>query len=256
MLTVLSTFFVSCTKEREVIVVVPNVEVQLNMKQVFNVEEGSLFKSATTRSSYEHEYPSLYKAYFIADETKGDYTAGQLVTTIEVKPGLQTITIPKLQYKVYVTNYISTQASWYTWTDALEQLPQASKTLYLFGSNVIDYKLDIVGEVLVKNPYAAVMIQGSTRITEAPYHYDTNTDYVQVSDGWWLKYIRNKTTNTGVKIVFTTETKQITINDPIEANKVYKYTLLADVPETDTEDNFNVEVEEFEETENREVIVW
>ena len=69
MLTVLSTLFVSCTKER-VIVFVPNVEVQLNMKQVFNVEEGDLFKAATTRSTYEHEYPASYKAYFIADETR------------------------------------------------------------------------------------------------------------------------------------------------------------------------------------------
>ena len=51
MLAVL-TIIVGC-KEREIIVVVvPNVEVHLNMKQYFNVEEGSLFKAATTRSTY------------------------------------------------------------------------------------------------------------------------------------------------------------------------------------------------------------
>ena len=253
---VLSTLFVGCTKEREIIVVVPNVEVQLNMKQVFNVEEDDLLNTrSTTRSTYVHEYPSLYKAYFVADETKGDYTTGQLVTTIEVTSGLQTIVIPKLKYKVFVTNYISTQASWYTWPDAVEQMPQASNTLYLFGSSVIDYKTADYGEVVVKNPYAAVMIQDN-RIPDAPKHYDSNTNYIPTGDGWWLKYIRNNTTNTGVVVVFTHENRTVTINDPIEANKIYKYTLLADVPETNTEDNFNVEVEEFEEIIDREVEVW
>jgi len=253
MLTVLSTLFASCTKER-VIVVVPNVEVQLNMKQVFNVEEGDLFKAATTRSTYEHEYPASYKAYFIADENKGDYTKGQLVKTIDVKKGLQTVVVPELSYTVYVTNY-EKEGSWYTWSDALEHLPQASNTLYLFGSNKIDYKTAEYGEVEVKNPYAAVMIHGN-RIPDAPTHYDSGTSYISTGDGWWLKYIRNNTTNTGIVVVFTHENRTVTINDPIEANKIYKYTLLADVPETDDEGNFFVDVEEFKDTENREVIVW
>lgn len=255
MLTVvLLTLIVGCTKEREVIVVVPNVEVQLNMKQYFNVEEGSLFKAATTRSSYEHEYPSSYKAYFIANENKGDYSIGQLVKTIEVTKGLQTIVVPELSYKVYVTNY-EKEGIWYTWDDAIEQLPQASNTLYLFGSNEIDYKTAEYGEVEVRNPYSAVMIQDN-RIPDAPTHYDSGTSYIPTGDGWWLKYIRNNTTNTGIVVVFTHENRTVTINDPIEANKVYKYTLLADVPETDDEGNFFVEVEEFKDTENREVEVW
>lgn len=253
---VLLTLIVGCTKEREVIVVVPNVEVQLNMKQVFNVEEGNLFKSATARSSYEHEYPTSYTAYFVANETKGDYTAGQLIKTLNVVKGLQTVVLPKLEYKVYVTNYsLATSPSWYTWTDAIEQMPMASNTLYLYGTNIIDYKVDILGEVEVKNPYAAVMIH-NYRIPVAPKHYDTNTDYISTGEGWWLKYIRTNTTNTGITVEFTNESKVITINDPIVANKVYKYTLLADVPETDTEDNFNVEVEEFEEIIDREVEIW
>ena len=74
---VLLTLIVGCTKEREIIVVVPDVEVHLNMKQYFNVEEGNLFKAATTRSTYEHEYPTTYTAYFVANENKGDYTAGR-----------------------------------------------------------------------------------------------------------------------------------------------------------------------------------
>lgn len=250
---VLLTLIVSCTKER-VIIVVPEVEVHLNTKQFFNVEEGSLFKAATTRSTYEHEYPASYKAYFIANENKGDYTAGQLVKTIDVTKGLQTVVVPELSYKVYVTNY-EKEGSWYTFTDAVEQMPQATNILYLYGMNEIDYNLSEYGEVEVKNPYAAVMID-NYRIPVAPKHYDTNTDYISTGEGWWLKYIRTNTTNTGITVEFTNESKVITINDPIEANKIYKYTLLADVPETDDEGNFFVDVEEFKDTENREVIVW
>ena len=251
---VLLTLIVGCTKEKEVIVVVPNVEVHLNMKQYFNVEEGSLFRAATTRSTYEHEYPTTYKAYFVANESKGDYTAGQLVKTIEVTKGLHTVVVPKLSYKVFITNY-EKEGNWYTWADAIEQMPQATNTLYLYGMNDIDYSAAEYGEVEVKNPYSAVMIHDN-RIPDAPTHYDSGTSYIKTGEGWWLKYIRANTTNTGITVEFTNESKVITINDPIVANKVYKYTLLADVPETDTEDNFNVEVEEFKETENREVIVW
>lgn len=250
---VLATLFVGCTKER-IIVVVPEIEVHLNTKHYFNVEEGSLFKAATTRSTYEHVYPTSYKAYFIANENKGDYTAGELVKTIEVTKGLQTVVVPELSYKVYVTNY-EKEGNWYTWDDALEQMPQASDILYLYGMNDIDYSATEYGEVEVKNPYAAVMIQ-DYRIPDAPTYYGNNTDYIPTGEGWWLKYIRANTTNTGITVEFTNEDKVILINDPIVANKVYKYTLLTDVPETDDEDNFNVEVEEFEETENREVIVW
>ena len=251
---VLLTLIVGCTKEREVIVVVPNVEVHLNMKQYFNVEEGNLFRAATTRSTYEHEYPTAYTAYFVANENKGDYTAGQVVKTISVEKGPQKVVVPELSYKVYVTNYNKPESpNWYTWTDAVEQMPQATNTLYLYGMNEIDYKTTNVGEVVVENPYAAVMIQGN-RIPDAPIHYDSGTSYIPTGDGWWLKYIRNNTTNTGVVVVFTHENKTVTINDPIEANKIYKYTLLSDVPEDDK--NFKVEVETFEDTVNREVEVW
>jgi hypothetical protein len=250
---VLLTLIVGCTKERT-IVVVPNVEVHLNMKQYFNVEEGNLFKSATTRSTYEHEYPTTYTAYFVANENKGGYTAGELVKTITVTKGLQTVVVPELSYKVYVTNY-EKEGSWYTWPDAVEQMPQATNTLYLYGMNEIDYKTVEYGEVVVKNPYAAVMIHGN-RIPDAPIHYDSGTSYIETGDGWWLKYIRNNTTNTGIVVVFTHENRTVAINDPIEANKIYKYTLLADVPETDDEGNFFVDVEDFKDTENREVIVW
>lgn len=253
---VLLTLIVGCTKEREIIVVVPDVEVYLNMKQYFSVEEGNLFKSATTRSTYEHEYPTTYTAYFVANENKGDYTAGELVKTITVTKGLQTVVVPELSYKVYVTNFSKPESpNWYTWSDAVEQMPQATNTLYLYGMNEIDYKTVEYGEVVVKNPYSAVMIHGN-RIPDAPIHYDSNTSYISTGDGWWLKYIRNNTTNTGVVVVFTHENRTVTINDPIEANKIYKYTLLADVPETDDEGNFFVDVEEFKDTENREVIVW
>jgi hypothetical protein len=249
---VLLTLIVGCTKEREIIVVVPNVEVQLNTKQVFNVEEDNLFRSATTRSSYEHEYPTKYKAYFVSNENKGDYTAGQVVKTIIVEKGLQEVVVPALSYTVYVTNYEKEEDKWYTWLDALEQLPPASNTLYLFGSNEIDYKTAVYGEVEVKNPYAAVMIQ-DIRIPDAPTYYGNNTSYELTSDGWWLKYIRGNTTNTGIFVKLANENRQVTINDPIEANKIYKYTLLVDA--LDVDGNFKVVVEEFEKGEDREIEV-
>ena len=251
---VLLTLSVGCTKEREVIVVVPNVEVQLNMKQYFNVEEGNLFRAASTSdSSYVHKYPETYTAYFVANENKGKYTAGQLVKTINVKKGTHAVVVPELSYKVYVSNFSRSDApSWYTYPDPIAQMPQGTDILYLYGMSEIDYKKVEYGEVLVKNPYAAVMIQDK-RIPDAPHHYDSKTDYISTGDGWWLKYIRNNTTNTKIVAVVANKNKQITLNESIEANKIYKYTLLA---ETDTKGNFKVDVEEFKETENREIIIW
>lgn len=42
------------------------VKVQLNTKSVFNVEKTGLF-----RSTYEHQYPTEYKAYFVSLEKNG-----------------------------------------------------------------------------------------------------------------------------------------------------------------------------------------
>ena len=250
---VLSTLFVSCTKEREIIVVVPNVEVQLNMKQYFNVEEDNLFRSATTRSAYVHKYPETYTAYFVVNGDQDGYKDGHLIEPITVTEGLQKVVVPALNYKVYVTNFSRSEAPiWYTYSDPIAQMPQGTNTLYLYGMSKIDYSTKEYGEVEVKNPYAAVMIQND-RIPDAPIHYDSNTNYIPTGDCWWLKYIRNNNTNTGIVVKFTHGDKVVTIKDSIEANMIYKYTLSDGA---DAEGNFKVDVEYFKETEDRNIKVW
>ena len=92
--------------------------------------------------------------------------------------------VPELSYKVYVTNFSNQNHPVGTrGPDAVEQMPQATNTLYLYGMNEIDYKTVEYGEVEVKNPYSAVMIHGN-RIPDAPIHYDSGTSYI--STGEWL----------------------------------------------------------------------
>lgn len=247
----LSLLLFSCYEYNDTYVKVDIVKVEFVAKSVFSVEtEG--FRSTAD----ELTIPSNFKAYFIAAESKGPYTSGQLIKTLDVSTGVQTIEVPKLKYNVYVTNYEQSGA-WYTWTNAIEQLPQGSDVLYLYGSNNINYSIQVLGEVEVKTPYAAVMIKGDSHITEAPKHYDSNSSYTETADHWWLKYIRNSTTNTGVKLQFTGSGLQtLTINDAIQSNKVYKYILNTSVGNTSEDNNFNIIVEEFDETINREVDFW
>lgn len=239
----------SCTKEETTVIIVENIEVQLNAKSAFSVTE-STFRST------EHTYPVSYKAYFISQENKGEYLEGQLVKTIDVTAGLQTIVVPKLKYKVYVTNFIK-DGSWYTWNDAINQLPLGSDILYLFGSNEIDYSTQLTGEVEVKNPYSAIMIKNDPVIstTRVPREYTSSSDYV-LNGEWWLKYVRNSH-NTAVWILDGKPgNRTIQISAEVEPNKIYKYTLNTDIPDTNSDNNFNLTVQEFEETIEEEVNIW
>ena len=252
---VLLTLNVGCTKEREIIVVVPNVEVQLNTKSVFNVEqEGFSTRSATTE--YQHVYPTKFKAYFIADEPQGPYTLGQLVATIDVDTGMQTITVPKLRYKVYVTNFEHTSEGWYTWKDSLDQMPFASDKLFLFGSNVIDYGTELTGEVLVKNPWSAIMIEDHVLFDplQTPLEYTSQKNYTRTPDGWWLLYVRNKhNTAVWVKYPGATESTLLELTLEVVPNKIYKYKM---TPYTDQDGNFTVITEEFDEVIEIPVDLW
>ena len=242
---VLLTLIVGCTKEREVIVVVPNVEVHLSTKSVFNVEQEG-FSTRSTTTEYQHVYPTSYKAYFIAAESKGPYTSGQLVTTIDVKEGMQTVTVPKLKYTVYVTNY-EKEGSWYTWEKPLDQMPHASDVLYLFGSNVIDYGTQLDGEVKVQNPWSAIMIENHELFDplQVPKEYTSGKNY-KLTDGWWLLYVRNKhNTAVWMKYPRATHSTHLSLTLEVDPNKVYKYKMTA--PYTDQNNNFEVITEKFNE---------
>ena len=246
MLILLLTIFVGCSKEETTIIVVENMEVHLNTKSVFNIEqEGFGTRSATTE--YQHAYPTEFKAYFIAEESKGPYIKGQLVKTINVVSGLQSITVPKLKYTVYVTNY-EKGGSWYTWPDAIDQMPLASDILYLYGFNTIDYSTATYGEVLAKNPWSAIMIENNEYFHPGkdPLEYNSNSNYVLTDTGWWLKYVRNNHNSVvWLKYPWMTGNTQLGLNLDVLPNKVYKYRMT--VPETGGEGNFKVITESFNE---------
>ncbi|MDD2536998.1 MAG: hypothetical protein PHU61_00720 [Candidatus Absconditabacteria bacterium] len=248
-LAVLAVFAIaltSCTKNYYEYIEIENVTVQLDMKSIIKVNE-NLMRSSTTE--YQHVYPSSYTAYFISNENKGEYTQGQLVVTLTVSPGNNTITIPKLDYTVYVTNY-EKEGAWYTWTDAIGQLPQSTNTLYFYGKNTINYSVVVAGEVTVKNPYSAIMVLNNEWVTGAPKFYGTGQFYGLVHNNeWYLLYIRNTTVNSTVPVQIPGySSNHIEINRAIEANKVYQFIIDASVDNTDGQDNFTVIVEEFTET--------
>lgn len=238
----------SCTKELTTIIVVPEVEVQLDTRTFFNVEQSELI----TRSTHIHQYPTEYKAYFVSNENKGDYVKDQLVTTINVVPGLQTIVVPKLNYKVYVTNYDKT-GDWYIWNDAIEQLPRASFELYLYGKNTIDYVTQTVGEVKVNNPYSAIFINKEfLDPARTPREFDGGLgEYNTFNSEWFYMFVR-KRHNSQVWITQYNGNKSYQWSEDVVANKIYRYRFNNDPGTTDEEGNFTVIVDpwgdEYDET--------
>src|SRR5690606_22272381 len=185
--------FASCNKTENNYYTVEQVTVQFNSKELLETEvkpfsSKSSAARADVNAEYEHVFPLSYKAYFVSKQTKGEYTQGQVVKVIDVVAGNNTITIPKLDYDVYVTNYSHTADKWYTWSDAIQQLPQSSHTLYLFGKNRIDYSTVTEGQVELSNPYAAVMIKKNQWLNGIPKFYGDGSDYFSVT-GWYVNYI-------------------------------------------------------------------
>lgn len=224
--------FTSCTKNETFVYNIENVTVQFNSKELLETKTKPLGKLASTNpvtSEYEHVFPSSYKAYFVSKQTKGQYTEGQVVKVIDVVAGDNTITIPKLDYDVYVTNYTHSADKWYTWNNAIEQLPQSSHVLYLFGKNRIDYSAVTEGQVELVNPYAAVMIQKNQWVSGTPKFYGDGKDYASVT-GWYLNYIRTGNTNTQVPISIPgNPNTSYTLNRDINANEIYQYTINGNV---------------------------
>lgn len=238
-LFIAAIMLLSCTKEVTKIYVVENVTVSLKATPKIEVVENS-FRSASS----QHEFPTSYKAYFVSNETKGEYQAGQLVRTIDASPGTQEITIPKLNYTVYVTNY-EQGGVWYTWNNATEQLPQSSDKLYLYGKNQIDYSKVAEGQVEVINPYSAVMIENNRWVKPTPKFYGDGKEYT-LKDGWWLLYIRTGNTNTTIPTNIPNFNQNYELKKAIQPNKIYQYTIDASVDELNG--NFSVIVKEFEDT--------
>lgn len=238
--------FMSCTKDQEDVMTVEDVTVEFNCKSVVQSVEG-YFPTRSATVDAVHEFPEKYTAYFVAAETVGMYSKGQLIKSFQVNQNANTIIVPKIKYDVYVTNY-EQEGSWYTWTNAEDQLPQGSEILYLYGKNTIDYSKVLTGGVELQNSYAAVMVLDNEWVTGIPYHYDSNKNYFKSGD-WYVLYIRNKTSNSKVPVTIPNwNSPDVIINKSIESNKIYKFIINPEVESTDSEDNFTVDVTEFTET--------
>lgn len=246
---ILGMLAISCTKNENNYYTVENVTVSLNSKELLETVVKPFEKwaslSATSNSEYTHVFPSSYKAYFVSKETKGEYTDGQLVKVIDVVSGGNTITIPKLNYDVYVTNYDTAADKWYTWSNAVEQLPQSSAELYLYGKNNIDYSTVTEGTVELANPYAAVMIKNNQWVNGTPKFYGDGKDYF-IGGSWYIRYIRTGNTNTQIPInIAGNPNTNYTLNRSIEANNIYQFTIDGSVPVLE-DGNLGIIVKPFE----------
>lgn len=225
----------SCSDDTTVnIYKIEDVTVSFGTKNIVTESSNMFSKSSNTTefdNSYIHTLPTSFTAYFVSKETKGQYTEGEVVKVITVTTGTQEITIPKLEYTIYVTNHIKdgdpfTKYAWYTWNNVDNQLPASSNDILLFGKNVIDYKTVTTGTVSLTNYYSAVMIKNNISVSGIPTFNTGNTPYTLVSnDNWYLLYIRNNNTSTQIPVSFGNSSKY-QLNKQIEPNKIYQYTLI------------------------------
>lgn len=246
----------SCSKTEVYNVTVENVTVNLNSKELLETVVKPFGKLASTggepvTDDYDHHFPSTYKAYFVSKETRGEYMENEVIKIIDVKSGDNEITIPKLNYTVYVTNYEKdelpyTKFAWYTYPDALEQLPRTSHQLYLWGKSDIDYSEVESGTVELINPYAAVMIRNNNWVNGFPKSYDTQQNYLLTSNQvWYIIYTRGNNTNTKVPLKIREDlTKQLTLSYDIVPNQIYQYTIISPVDNT-SEANLGITVKGF-----------
>lgn len=259
-------FLMSCSEDSVVNnydITIENVEVKLNTQELITESSTPFQKSVLSTNSetvadYSHLFPTGYKAYFVSKENKGNYTIGQVVAEFDVVSGGNTIVVPKLDYSVYVTNYIGNESQmngkWYTWTDAVQQMPQTSQELYLFGKADINYATQTVGTVELVNHYAGVQIRKNKYVTGVPSSYDTNQNYFLGNEDWYVLYIRNNNTNTKVPVTMAAYNGEFyTLSRQIEKNKIYKFTINGDVENTNGEGNFIIEVADFEATYSEDV---
>lgn len=199
-----------------------------------------------------------YTAYFVAAETAGDYTAGDLVRKVTVKGGANSISVPAIKYNIYVTNYdpapAITPAKGSNQESAVQglenQLPESSNsTLYLFGSQRgadFSHTTDAttnVATVKLTNHYAAVCIAANDFVKSVSYKpapKDPNTYITSyaTSQNWFYMYINTKVTTIPNSIITlqnfsgTTPPTSYDLNkkfdqksNPLVADNVYMFTV-------------------------------
>lgn len=229
-----STLLVSCGDETTNNIYIGDELVKLDAQALItNAQSPFKGKNPAFDNSYVHQMPTSYQAYVVADETRGQYTTGQYLKTITVIDGMNSVSLPKMKVKIYVTNYIKPGANvtannaWYTWSTAIDQLPQTSQTLNLYGFNSIDYATTTVGNVTMTNPYGAVMIKKNQWVNGVPTSYDTNQAYfLDATTNWYILYIRNNNTNTKIPINIPGNPNQFyDLKEPVTANTINQYTI-------------------------------
>lgn len=244
-----AVFTTSCTRSYNYTIEIENVTVSLDaQKLIAKVEKSPMLLGSTTplpSEEYEHQFPTQFKAYFVSQETKGQYQQNQVVKIIDVVEGANTVTIPALKYKVIVTNYTFTNTN-NLLNQNKEQLPQKSQTLYLYGDNSIDYSTQTTGEVEVKNDYAALQVyKNEVTPTKGSDFFDTPY--------WYVVYLRDQNGNTSISTNIQIPVKRIngSIDNynssqsfpTLESNKVHKLVFTNDAGNGNG-GNLNVVVQE------------
>lgn len=228
--------FTSCTKNETFVYNIEHVTVQFNSKELLETKVkpfGKVASTTSTTNEYEHVFPTSYKAYFVSKESKGEYKVGDVVKVIDVVSGGNTITIPKLDYEIYVTNYVkndNTEDKPFAWykTTGISVLPAYSDKLYLFGAVNIDYSVATEGTVELTNPYSAVMIRNNQWLSKAPtYNYGNHPEYKLIdTELWYLLYIKGNSTQTTVHVdIPGRNSNNYQLQKSIEANKEYRFTI-------------------------------
>lgn len=205
-------------------------------------ESDGVFAKGTTGfdNTYVHTLPTTFTARFVCDEDRGQYKKGEVIKSLTVVNGVnQVLSLPKLKYKVYVSNYVMPNQNetqnypWYytagTLANISTQIPAYSNEILLFGIETIDYTTVTTGTVTLTNFFSAVMVKNNSSVASAPFfNYSGNPLYTLVANNtWYLLYIRNTTTNSQVPLTFNAPNMGwvYQLNKPIEGNKIYQYTI-------------------------------
>lgn len=192
-------------------------------------------------STFSPTLPTTYKAYFVAEETKGQYKSGSIVKTAAVNDGTNIITVPAMKYNIYVTNYDIDKIP--NSSDIEASLPESSSTLYYYGSNQKDLDSNgITLDVTLSNPYAAVAIYKNGCISSTPVYKDSNT--YSESGNWYYLYIRDTKTNTKIPVnIAGYNADSYTLEKDISPDHIYQYTLSKST--STTEGSLNIIVNGF-----------